>query len=207
MTDNTILVFHETDGTTQIFRLPDEAPMPYTPEGMLTVGDFKAGCSTPLLWTTRLTMEMVKASFVGPVRPVEGFRRLYCRPVPGDYRHFAGTALAVRGTQLQEPFPMWNSFYMVGDVLHLSMGEPSPSPLQPFPTQRLGDRSVYTAVLQDGLNLLGEDPGPVDGVFGRQTREALRRFQNNSRLEADGVAGLNTWNTLLTLAILQDLTK
>lgn len=200
--NNTILLFHETDGSIETFTLPDSAPMPYTPKGLLSVGEFKGSCDTPLLWTTRLTMEMVSASFIAPLNLVRGFVRLYCRPVPWDYRHFAGTAVAVRNTRLSDPFPGWNSAYLVDDVLNLSMGETSPTSAQPFPTIRRGDRTVYTAVLQDALNLIGEQPGPVDGVFGNQTEHALRQFQMRYGLSPDGVAGLNTWNVLLTKTIL-----
>lgn len=44
--------------------------------------------------------------------------------------------------------------------------------------------------LQRNLEKLGYDPGPVDGFLGRQTRDAVRRFQKeNPPLAVDGIAG------------------
>ena len=42
-------------------------------------------------------------------------------------------------------------------------------------------------VLQDNLNRLGYDAGPVDGIAGRGTKGALRRFQKATGIiPADG---------------------
>lgn len=64
---------------------------------------------------------------------------------------------------------------------------------------RLGDRLLYlrrpmlrgddVATLQRRLGALGFDPGRVDGIFGRETEEALREFQRNLALTTDGVCG------------------
>ena len=43
-------------------------------------------------------------------------------------------------------------------------------------------------VLQDMLKRLDYDPGPVDSVFGRQTRAGVLAFQKAEGLTADGVA-------------------
>jgi hypothetical protein len=42
------------------------------------------------------------------------------------------------------------------------------------------------------------DPGPVDGIDGPQTKQAVRNFQEDNGLAVDGVAGPNTRNTLFT---------
>lgn len=38
-----------------------------------------------------------------------------------------------------------------------------------------------------------------DNIFGANTEQKLREFQANNGLEADGIAGFNTWNKLLEL--------
>ncbi len=63
----------------------------------------------------------------------------------------------------------------------------------------LGDRVLYlrhppfrgddVRGLQARLNTLGFDPGREDGIFGRQTEEALRDFQRNVGLTPDGIVG------------------
>lgn len=44
-------------------------------------------------------------------------------------------------------------------------------------------------VLQRELELAGEQPGPVDGLFGPRTEAAVVRFQLRSGLSLDGIAG------------------
>ena len=51
--------------------------------------------------------------------------------------------------------------------------------------------------VQARLSELGYDPGTVDGLFGPNTRRAIRTFQaNNPPLAVDGLAGIDTWNRL-----------
>ncbi len=46
--------------------------------------------------------------------------------------------------------------------------------------------------IQQALKNKGFDPGPIDGVWGRKTIAAVRRFQQQQGLEADGIAGPKT---------------
>ena len=52
------------------------------------------------------------------------------------------------------------------------------------------------AEVQHGLNRLGYNSGPADGVIGPVTRAAVKRFQLANGLEADGVIGSATLNAL-----------
>ena len=49
------------------------------------------------------------------------------------------------------------------------------------------DRDAIRSI-QAGLKELGFDPGPVDGIAGSRTREAIRAFQEQHGLIADGLA-------------------
>lgn len=70
----------------------------------------------------------------------------------------------------------------------------------------LGDRVVYLRhppfrgddirALQARLNTLGFDPGREDGIFGRQTEEAVRDFQRNVGLTSDGIVGSTSLQAL-----------
>lgn len=48
------------------------------------------------------------------------------------------------------------------------------------------DRETIRSI-QDGLSKLGFDPGPADGIAGTKTRDAIRAFQQQAGLPADGV--------------------
>jgi N-acetylmuramoyl-L-alanine amidase len=76
---------------------------------------------------------------------------------------------------------------------------------------RLGDRILSYVVanpqsgddvleLQRRLTELGFDVGRVDGIFGPRTGEALREFQRNTGLPADGTCGPGTFKALGRLA-------
>lgn len=62
-------------------------------------------------------------------------------------------------------------------------------------TLRKGDRGVMVKVLQKLLGFSGED---VDGILGNETEIAVKRFQAERELDADGVAGPKTWDELLS---------
>jgi peptidoglycan hydrolase-like protein with peptidoglycan-binding domain len=49
--------------------------------------------------------------------------------------------------------------------------------------------------LQNALNNRGQQVH-VDGIFGSATEDAVRRFQHDSGLEADGIVGPLTWGAL-----------
>lgn len=59
-------------------------------------------------------------------------------------------------------------------------------------TLRIGSRGKDVSSLQSILTRLGF-PLRVDGIFGKNTRSAVMRFQQANRLKADGIVGKNTW--------------
>ena len=61
---------------------------------------------------------------------------------------------------------------------------------------RLGSRGPEVEVLQAFLQQAGYYPGPIDGVFGPVTREAVISFQRDHGLLPDGVAGPKTWDVI-----------
>jgi g-D-glutamyl-meso-diaminopimelate peptidase len=64
---------------------------------------------------------------------------------------------------------------------------------------RRGDSGEDVKSLQKRLLGKGINPGPVDGVFGPKTEEAVKRFQEREGLDTDGIAGP------MTLAALESL--
>ncbi|MEU6986386.1 peptidoglycan-binding domain-containing protein [Streptomyces sp. NPDC046324] len=55
---------------------------------------------------------------------------------------------------------------------------------------------VRTGVLQETLDLLHINPGPIDGLMGPQTTRAVSAVQHSLGLDVDGVAGSLTWRCL-----------
>lgn len=56
--------------------------------------------------------------------------------------------------------------------------------------------SAKTRDVQEKLILLGYEPGPIDGAYGRQTRIAVRKFQKDANIGVDGKIGPQTLNAL-----------
>lgn len=70
---------------------------------------------------------------------------------------------------------------------------------------RLGSTDVAVKELQAMLVLMGYYAGPVDGTYGQTTLVAVRQFQTDAGLEADGIVGPATWRLLLpTPAVLAE---
>jgi peptidoglycan hydrolase-like protein with peptidoglycan-binding domain len=67
-----------------------------------------------------------------------------------------------------------------------------------YPTVRNGDRGAQVSAVQYLLNEDGRNAGPVDGVFGAQTQNAIEAFQAANGLTTDGVVGPHTWTALLS---------
>ena len=51
-----------------------------------------------------------------------------------------------------------------------------------------------TRLIQQRLGFEGDD---LDGLFGEDTEEAVRKYQQIHNLEADGKVGINTWKSML----------
>lgn len=66
------------------------------------------------------------------------------------------------------------------------------------PTLRRGSKGEYVTLAQTKLLNKGYDLGScgVDGDFGRATEAAVKNFQRDNGLNADGIIGKLTWNAL-----------
>ena len=65
-----------------------------------------------------------------------------------------------------------------------------------YPVIKMGSiRKDYVLLLQNALTARGY-PVEIDGSFGPETFNAVKRFQNDYHLEVDGVVGSQTWNAL-----------
>lgn len=64
------------------------------------------------------------------------------------------------------------------------------------PLLKKGYRGTPVRRLQRRLEGMGFDVGRVDGVFGNDTKQAVRKFQRAFGLEVDGMVGRGTWRML-----------
>lgn len=59
-----------------------------------------------------------------------------------------------------------------------------------------GSKGDDVLEVQKKLQAKGFDPGPIDGIFGSQTTDAVRRFQEANSLQVDGIVGPETGGAL-----------
>lgn len=71
------------------------------------------------------------------------------------------------------------------------------APIQ-MPTLRKGSTGEYVTLMQTKLIQRGYDLNPygADGKFGATTEKALKAFQKDAGLTADGICGAKTWTAL-----------
>ncbi|MBI3190330.1 peptidoglycan-binding protein [archaeon] len=65
-----------------------------------------------------------------------------------------------------------------------------------YSTLRKGNRSDFTTELQHMLNKVGYGIN-IDGIFGNDTKNAVKSFQKSKGLKQDGIVGKMTWNTFV----------
>lgn len=74
------------------------------------------------------------------------------------------------------------------------------TPMPTLPTLRRGSSGEYVTLLQTKLIQLGYDLSPygADGKYGAKTENAVKAFQKDHGLVADGITGPRTWEALQT---------
>lgn len=100
----------------------------------------------------------------------------------------------------------WKWYGLLKDVSYsasdapVSPSEPAdePIPVQSLPTLKKGSKGEYVTFLQTKLIQKGYDLGRwgADGDFGSQTEKAVKQFQKDHGLTADGIVGARTWAAL-----------
>ncbi len=63
-----------------------------------------------------------------------------------------------------------------------------------------GSRGYYVEVIQKLLHAKTIYNGPINGQFTAQLTSAVKQFQKQSKLKADGMVGPNTWRALTSLS-------
>ncbi len=64
------------------------------------------------------------------------------------------------------------------------------------PTLQNGSTGEAVRELQIALQQTGNDPGPIDGVFGSQAEAAVKALQAERGIAVDGIVGPITWRNI-----------
>lgn len=91
----------------------------------------------------------------------------------------------------------------------------NPADKSSLPTLKRGNKGEYVTLLQTELVNRGYDIGSygIDGDFGKCTEAAVKQFQRDNGLDADGIVGQKTWDALerqdkaLYTVVIQHLTR
>lgn len=208
-----ILVYNQDINRMESFIRGENDPMPYNTNGTLKVREFRGSSRSNILWTDKRTMQAWNSQryiYDAPIYVGFAFKRPYEGGHGNQSQHYAGTAFDV-GQNLTnaQRAVLRNSASSSGlwgyvEPVSLSptwvhfdrrFGTPACS-TGGYPLIRNGSRGNYVCIAQDDLNTLGYTTGGLDGVFGTQTYNAVRRYQSSRGLSVDGIIGCNTWRSL-----------
>lgn len=64
-----------------------------------------------------------------------------------------------------------------------------------------GSTGPMVELLQSVLKKLGYYNGKIDGIYGAMTVDAVKRFQSDNRIKADGIVGPQTWTYLMPFVV------
>ena len=208
-----ILMYNQDTNRMETFYRGENEAMPYNANRTLKVKEFRGSSKSNILWTDKRTMQAWNSQRYIYGRPIPvGFA--FKRPWEGGHgnqsQHYAGTAFdvgqgwthaqrnALRNSAINskiwsyvEPTslsPTWVHFDKRFGTPACSSGG--------YPLIRQGSRGNYVCIAQDDLNTLGYKTGGLDGVFGTQTTNAVKRYQTSRGLTSDGIIGCNTWRSL-----------
>lgn len=208
-----ILVFNNDTNRMETFYRGENQAMPYVTNNTLTVGEFRGSSNSPTLWTEKRAMQSWNSQrylYGAPIPVGYAFKRPWEGGHSNQSQHYAGVAFDVgqRLTNSQRnrirnvaiSSGVWSYVepaYLTPTWVHFDKRRGRPAcGTSGYPTILQGSRGAYVLIAQDDLNTLGYTTGGLDGIFGTQTKEAVRRYQQSRGLGADGIVGCNTWRSL-----------
>lgn len=208
-----ILIYNQDTNRMETYYRGENESMPYNTNRTLKVKEFRGSSKSNILWTDKRTMQAWNSQryiYGAPIYVGFAFKRPYEGGHGNQSQHYAGTAFDVgqnltnaqrtilrnsaRNSGLWgyiEPVslsPTWVHFDRRFGTPACSSGG--------YPLIRQNSRGNYVCIAQDDLNTLGYRTGGLDGVFGVQTFNAVKRYQTSRGLVADGIIGCNTWRSL-----------
>ena len=211
-----ILVYNYLEDVMEEYNREENETMPYAEQNTLTVNEFRGSSNSSVLWTDRRAMEAWNAFrdiWGKPIYVGFAFKRIWEGGHSGQSQHYAGVAFdsaqnfgsvernRLRNTAINSG--IWSYVepaYLTPTWVHVDKRQFPPACAAGYPALKVGDKGVYVLVLQDALNAYGITGAGLDGIFGRDTEQAVKKFQQEKGLTADGIVGCITW-TLLTSSV------
>ena len=208
-----ILVYNQDTNRMETFFRNENESMPYNTNGTLRVREFRGSSKSNILWTDKRTMQAWNSQryiYGAPIKVGFAFKRPYEGGHGSQSQHYVGTAFDVgQGLTNAQRRVLRSSAQNSGVWTYVEPASLSPTWVHfdrrfgspacssgGFPLIRRGSRGNYVCIAQDDLNTLGYRTGGLDGVFGEQTYNAVKRYQSSRGLSADGIIGCNTWRSL-----------
>ena len=208
-----ILVYNQDTNRMETFFRGENESMPYNTNRTLKVKEFRGSSKSNILWTDKRTMQAWNSQryiYGAPINVGFAFKRPYEGGHGSQSQHYAGTAFDVgQGLTNSQRAILRNSAVNSGVWTYVEPASLSPTWVHfdrrfgtpacssgGFPLIRRGSRGNYVCIAQDDLNTLGYRTGGLDGVYGEQTYNAVRRYQSSRGLSVDGIIGCNTWRSL-----------
>ena len=208
-----ILVYNQDTNRMETFFRGENEAMPYNTNRTLKVKEFRGSSKSNILWTDKRTMQAWNSQryiYGVPINVGFAFKRPYEGGHGSQSQHYAGTAFDVgqgltnaQRTRLRTSAINSGVWTYVEPVslsptwVHFDRRYGTPAcPSGGFPLIRRGSRGNYVCIAQDDLNTLGYKTGGLDGVFGEQTYNAVRKYQSSRGLSVDGIIGCSTWRSL-----------
>ena len=208
-----IKVYNNSTNRMETYYKGEEEAMPYNTGRTLKVKEFRGSSKSETLWTDRNTMLAWNSQRYIYGKPIDvGYA--FKRPWEGGHgsqsQHYAGTAFDVGQTLSNaRRRALWNSANSSGVWSYVEPISQTPTWVHfdkrfgksacasgGFPLLKRGSISNYVLIAQDDLITLGYPTGGLDGIFGSQTQQAVRNYQQKAGLTVDGIVGCNTWRSL-----------
>lgn len=213
-----IYVYNNASNAMEYYVLGENDAMPYAVGNTITVGEFRGSSTAGTLWTERHAIEswnITRRLWGRPIFIGYAFKRIWEGGHDRMSQHYAGIAFDVgqnldnyTRSQLRNTAAnsgAWSYVepeYLTPTWVHFDRRVGTPAcAIGGYPMVMQGSVGVYVLILQDALNALGYTGSGLDGYYGTGTRNAAASFQRAQGMNADGIAGCLTWESLTTLAV------
>ncbi|MCI5745366.1 MAG: peptidoglycan-binding protein [Erysipelotrichaceae bacterium] len=209
-----ILIYNEDTNKIEKYNRNLSEPMPYVNNSYLTVKEFKGSSKSTILWSSKKTMLAFKTTrqrFGSGIYIGYAFKRIFEGGHSGQSQHYAGTSFdcGQRWTytkrkelyNLARKINVWSYVEPISQTpswVHFDKRNTKPACSSGYPIVKYQSINTYVLILQDALNNLGYVL-TIDGIFGNNTRNAVKQFQSKYKLSVDGIVGCNTWKKITSI--------